>query len=161
MQFDFTTIQKWAYTRELDEDLDKSFETDPDWTERSIFGACSLEDVFHFVVDERCLKRSYFAQHLAEDLCSIYRTKKQLPFHFSRMQGIMDKDIYLAEVEKHAEMVYERCLIIDRMRASKDPALQALARELLDFRHALLDSQQFEYTDIIQRVHRNALPLFA
>jgi hypothetical protein len=160
VQFELSTVERWAYTTELDEEFDQYCEDDPDWLEVSIQNACSLEDIYRFTADRICLKRAFFAQLLIPNLCWIYRTNKELPFHFSRMQGIVAKEDYLSNVTTHAEAVYERCLIIERMRLSNDPALQALAKAMLDYRHELLEPKQKEYSNLLRSLFQNVAPLF-
>lgn len=159
-QFDLATVERWAYTTELDDKFEQYLEDDPDWFEVAIGNACSLNDVYRFTADRNCLKRLFFAQQLIPNLCWIYRTNKELPFHFSRMQGIMDKTEYLSKVTEHAEAVYERAVIIERMQLSDDPALQALAKKLLDFRHELLEPKQREYIGLLRVLNQDVLPLF-
>lgn len=159
-EFDLATVERWAYTTELDHDFDQYQEEDPDWFEVAIGNACSLNDVYRLAADKNCLKRQFFAQQLIPNLRWIYRTNKELPFHFSRMQGIMEKTGYLSKVAEHAEAVYERAVVIERMRMSGDPALQALAKELLDFRHELLEPKQREYIGLLRRLNQDVLPLF-
>ena len=160
IEFDITTLERWAYTTELDNVFDKYEEEDPDWFEVAVGNACTLSDIYRFAADRNCLKRYYFAQQLIPQLCWIYRTNKELPFHFSRMQGIKDKNEYLSKVSEHAVAVYERAVIIERMRVSDDPALQAFANKLLDFRHELLEPKQKEYIGLLQKINQDVLPLF-
>lgn len=159
-QFDLVMIERWAYTTDLDEEFEKYIEDDPDWFDISIGNACNLENLYRFAADKKCLKREFFAQQLIPDLCWIYRIDRELPFNFSRMQGIIEKDVYLSKVTEQAKAVYEQCLIIERMRLSNDHALQALAKALLDHRHELLEPKQKEYVDLLRSLHQNVLPLF-
>jgi hypothetical protein len=160
IEFDISTIELWAYTGELDTVFDKYEEEDPDYFEIAVGNACSLSDIYRFTADKNCLKRHFFAQQLITQLCWMYRTNKQLPFHFSRMQGIMDRNEYLSKVSEHAVAVYERAIIIERMRVSDDPALQALANKLLNFRHEMLEQKQKEYIGLLRSINQDVLPLF-
>ena len=159
-KFDLITIERWAYSSELDEEFESYQDTDADWFDRAIGNECTTEDLFRFAADSRCLKRFYFVQLLIPHLCWIYRTNKELPFHFSRLQGIMKYDEYIAKVTEHAKAVYEIAAIIEKMRLSSDPALQALAKALLDYRHELLKPKANEYTNLLRSIYENVLPLF-
>ena len=72
----------------------------------------------------------------------------------------MKYDEYIAKVTDHAKAVYEIAAIIEKMRLSSDPALQALAKALLDYRHELLKPKANEYTNLLRSIYENVLPLF-
>ena len=159
--FDLATIERWAYTADLDEIFGQYEEEDPDLFELNIGNACSLREQFRFVADPKCIKRHYFAQLLVPNLCWIYRIEAGLPFHFSRLQGIMNRDEYLCSVADYAKAVYERAEIIEEMRISDDPGLQAFAKALLDHRNERMGERQREYVKLIRLIHSNVVPLFA
>ncbi len=160
-RIDLASVREWAYTESLDAEFSQQEEDDPDWFEMEIGRACSLNDLFSFASDPECRKRTFFAQMLVPQLCWIYRTTIGLPFHFSRLQGIVDKETYRKSASDYAEAIYERAEIIEKMRVSSDPALQAFAKLLLDHRHELLDAKQREYVELLRAVHLNVMPLFA
>ncbi|WP_157476675.1 hypothetical protein [Lysobacter sp. Root690] len=67
----------------------------------------------------------------------------------------------MSDVVKRAEAIYERSEIIEQMRLSSDPALHALAKALLDYRHGKIERGQSVYLDLLRQLHRKILPLFA
>jgi hypothetical protein len=160
-EFDLATIERWAYTKDLDEIFGQYEEEDPDLFELKIGNACSLKEQFRFVADPKCLKRYYFAQLLVPNLCWIYRIEAGLPFQFSRLQGIMNRDAYLGSVADYGRAVYERAEIIEEMRLSNDPALQAFAKALLDHRHERMKERQQDYVKLLRSIHSTVVPLFA
>ena len=159
-KLDLVAIQKWAYSTVQDEEYDQYQEDEPDHFDIVVSEACSLVDLFKFSSDRKCLKRGFFARLLITELAWIYRTRKELPFHTSRFQGIMNKEEYLEKVKALAESVYERAVIIERMRVCDDPASQAMADTLLNYRNDLLDSTQKEYIALVRAIHFNVVPLF-
>jgi hypothetical protein len=159
--FDLASVETWAYSSSLDEAFSRHEESDPDWFQLSIGNACSLEDVFRYAADPRCLKRLFFAQLLVPQLCWIYRVGVTMPFHCSRMQGLMGKEDYLNKVREQSEAIYTLCEIIERMRLSDDPALQAFAKTLLDHRWKNLEPMQEEYAELLRSLHADVVPLFA
>lgn len=159
--FDLKTIEQWAFTADIDCEMYQYEEADPDWFEIAVCNACDIKDIFRFAADSKCLKRRFFAQLLVQDLCWIYRTDAGLPFHFSRLQGLISRTDYVLQVTRYAEAIYDRAEIIEQMRLSDDSALQYLAKVLLDYRHEKLDTRQREYVDLLRAVHSHVLPLFA
>ena len=160
-QLDLRAIERWAYTTAVDQEFSEYEEADPDWFEVVIGNACTLQDKFRFAADPKCLKRHWFAQQLLPHLCWIYRADVGLPFHFSRLQGLMSRSDYLEQTAKYAEAIYERAEIVERMRLSTDRALQSFAKALLDYRHDKFEQRQVEYVALLRHVHANVLPLFA
>lgn len=160
-RFDLATVEEWAYSTVHDDEFSQLEEEDPDWFEIAVGGACSLSDIFRFVSDPACQKRFFFAQQLVSQLCWVYRLQIQLPFHFSRLQGLMGREDYLKECAEQAAAIYERALLIEQMRISADPALQAFAKALLDHRHVRSGSSQEQYVDILRSLHMTVVPLFA
>ncbi|WP_036108376.1 hypothetical protein [Lysobacter capsici] len=160
LQLDLKSIEKWAYTTEVDEAFDRYIEDFTDWFEVQVGNACSLNDLFRFTADARCLRRRYFAGLLVTDLCWIYRVDLNLPFHFSRLQGLVGRADYLSDVVKRAEAIYERSEIIEQMRLSGDPALQSLANALLDYRNEKIERGQSVYLNLLRQLHRKIPPLF-
>lgn len=158
--FDLATIEAWAYSSKLDEEFAKYEQDDPDWFELAVGNACPLKEQFRFAADPACQKRGFFAQLLVYQLCWIYRVDVDLPFHFSRFQGMVDRGSYLSRVKEQAEALYERAEIIEQMRTSSDAALQAFAKALLDHRHERLEPRQKDYVKLLRSVHLNVLPLF-
>ena len=158
-QINLAKVEQWAYSTDLDEEFNQQFESDPNW-DRAIRQACSLEDIYRLTADGRCLKRTFFAQQLMIDLGWVFSTTKPLPFQFSRTQGIVEFDAYISSIAAHAMAVYERCLLIERMRLSEDAALHALAKVFLDHRHAELQNKQKEYIALRQTLHFEVDSLF-
>ena len=160
-RFGLSTVEKWAYSAALDEELSRYEEDDPDWFEMAIQDVCPLTEIFRFTADPKCLKRQYFAKLLVPQLCWVYRTSSEMPFHVSRLQGIMDRDSYLKKVAEQANAIYERAEIIEQMRSSQDPALQSFAKVLLDHRNIQLEPKQREYVELLRLIHSSVVPLFA
>lgn len=159
-EFDFAAIERWAYTTTLDEAFFRHEEEDPDGFEMVIAGACSLAVLFRFAADPACLKRRYFVQLLVARLCWIYGFNMTLPFHFSRFQGLIDKESYLEAVAKRAEEIYSCAEIIEQMRISADPALQALAKALLDYRNEWDEPTRRGQRELLKSINTDIVPLF-
>lgn len=158
---DIQTIERWAYTTELDQEFNHHQDEDYDLFELAISRASTLQDDYRFAADARCLKREFFANRLATELTWIYAFPMPLPFHFSRLQGLKKRETYLAEVVNFSSNLYERALVIELMQYSQDPALQAFAKVLLDQRWKYGDSTREECIQLRRTLSEEVLPLFA
>jgi hypothetical protein len=162
-ELNFPVVQKWAYSTELDSSFERLEDEDPEEFEHCLRAACSLDQVFQFVADRRCLKRRFFASLLAEELCWVHRAATQLPFHFSSLQGIMTRAAYLDATIARAEAIYERSAYIERMRVSEDVVLREFADVLLHyrFRHAPIEAATKNYSDCMRALHERVIPGFS
>ena len=85
--------------------------------------------------DSKFPSRMYFARLLSNSFLWMFRRGVNLPFHLSRMRGIMSRDEYRREVMRREGEISELCLILDSMRIVKDPAIRSLYKQNLNFKH--------------------------
>jgi hypothetical protein len=156
---DPNAIEKWAYSKALDDEFSRYEDEHPEVFEHEIASACGLEGIFRFAADSGCLKRKFFANLLIESLYSIYATP-ELPYHFSRLQGLMSRDSFLKKEIRRAEVVYERAEFVEKMRVSQDPALRAFADVILDHRSNMIVPDQERRYELLRLLQVKVLPLF-
>lgn len=134
-RWSFDDFKRWTRGETDAELFDDDYAEDPDSVDMNILGECGDAGILELISNPDCRDRSYFADLLALSLCNIFRSGRDLPFHFSRFLGIKALDEYMVEVQKVATRVYEKCLVIDSMKNTSDPAIQALYKQIMDFRH--------------------------
>lgn len=138
-------ITEWAYGRAVIELSESDCDGDAAIFDNAVISIFGAKGLLEFAADPDCLCRGYFVEKLATLILWVFRKSGQLSFHFSRFLGIKSREDYLREVESRAKEVYEVCLVLDSMRLIKDPAIQSLYKQLLDFRHDHTDSNRDFY----------------
>ncbi|EJM86603.1 hypothetical protein [Pseudomonas sp. GM60] len=146
-RWSFNDLKRWT-CGETDAALfDDDYAEDPDAVDMNILGECGDAGILELISNPSCRARSYFADLLALSLCNVFRSDRDLPFHFSRFLGIKSLEDYMSEVEEVTVRVYEACLVIDSMKSITDPAIQSLYKQIMDFRHAKTSSVLEFYWD--------------
>lgn len=128
-------ITEWAYGRAIIELSESDCDGDTASFDNAVINIFGAKGLLEFAADPDCSCREYFVDKLAALILWVFRKSGELPFHFSRFLGVKSREDYLREVENRAKEVYEVCLVLDSMRLIKDPAIQSLYKQLLDFRH--------------------------
>jgi hypothetical protein len=151
---DRTIVELWAYSTDLDAAFARHFDEDADEIEYQIRSVCDRQAVYTFAADPRCLKRAYFLRELITTLTWIvHRAHLELPWEFSRLQGIQPREKFLAQVARHAEAIYEISALVERMRISGDPLLADIANALLDYRRDKLVAPNDDYLRLLRLLH--------
>lgn len=134
-RWSFYDFKRWTRGETDAELFDDDYAEDPDSVDMNILGECGDAGILELISNPDCRARSYFADLLALSLCNVFRSGRDLPFHFSRFLGIKSLEDYMLEVEEVAVRVYKSCLVIDSMKNIADPAIQSLYKQIMDFRH--------------------------
>lgn len=151
-------LTRCAYGEECPELLE--LEEDPDAFDREVCSLCDDDMLLDFAADRSCAMRQYFAQLLATSLCWVYRVELGLPFHFSRLRGLMAKAEFIGNAESLAEAIHKKSAVIDRMRETEDDAIQALYKQIMDFRHRITEHKSKLYYELIRDLHSESLQKF-
>jgi len=129
-------ITDWAYGRATVDLAESDCDGDAASFDTSVISVFGAKGLLEFAADPHCPNRSYFVDRFVTLFLWVFRSSGELPFHFSRFLGIKSREDYKFEREVQAEAIYDVCLAVDSMRLIKDPAIQTLYKQLLDFRHA-------------------------
>src|SRR5476649_1282114 len=138
-------ITDWAYWRTVIDLVESDCDGDAASFDNDVVRVLGAKGLLEFAADPACPNRRYFVDGFVTLFLWIFRSNGNLPFHFSRFLGIKSREDYRTEMEAQAEEVYDVCLVLDSMRLIKDPAIQSLYKQLLDFRHAYANSNSDFY----------------
>lgn len=133
-------IAEWAYGRTVIDLAESDCDGDAASFDNAVVRELGAKGLLEFAADPACPNRRYFVDRFVTLFLWIFRSNGNLPFHFSRFLGIKSREEYRAEMDARAEDVYDVCLVLDGMRLIKDPAIQFLYKQLLDFRHTYTSS---------------------
>lgn len=139
-------IEEWAYSDIVIDAYESGDDGDAACFEIAVFEFFGVKGLLDFAADPACLARLYFVGLLAKTFLWMFRNNAGLPFHFSRFLGIMSREDYRRMNEEREEKIYEICLVLDSMRSIKDPAIQSLYKQILDFRHDQVSSSSEFYS---------------
>jgi hypothetical protein len=135
MEIALAKITRWAESNDLDDEFAQLQEQDPDGFEQDVIAACDDLSLLGFAKNRISMKRKFFASALVQSLVFHLYSPHQLPYQFSRFQGMMPFDVYKNEELKRIESVYQRCCIVDDMRNSEQEEIKNLGNMILDYRH--------------------------
>lgn len=138
-------ITEWAYGRAVIEVSESDCDGDAASFDNAVIRIFGAKGLLEFAADPECSCRGYFVDKLVTIFLWVFRSSGELPFHFSRFLGIKLKDDYLREMGSRAKEVYEVSLVLDSMKLIRDPAIQSLYKQLLDFRHDHSESNRDFY----------------
>jgi hypothetical protein len=138
-------ITEWAYGRATIELSESDCDGDAASFDNAVVNIFEAKGLLEFAADPDCSCREYFVGKLVTLFLWVFRSSGELPFHFSRFLGIKSREDYMREVESQAKEVYEVCLVLDSMRFIKEPAIQSLYKQLLDFRYDHAESNRDFY----------------
>jgi len=128
-------ITDWAYGRAVIDLAESDCDGDVASFDNAVINIFGVKGLLEFAADPDCPNRRYFVDRFVTLFLWIFRSNGELPFHFSRFLGIKSREDYKFETEARAEKIYDVCFVLDSMRLIKDPAIQSLYKQLLDFRH--------------------------
>lgn len=128
-------MTEWAYGRTVIDLSESDCDGDAASFDNAVVRVFGAKGLLEFTADPDCPNRGYFVDKLVTLFLWVFRSGGELPFHFSRFLGIKSREDYRCEREARSEEIYEVCLVLDSMRLVKDPAIQSLYKQLLDFRH--------------------------
>ena len=143
MELSKEQIVHWVETNELDDFFSKLEEEDPEHFEHQVLSLCDDNMLLMFASNRNSPKRIYFAGQLVISLCWIYRHEFKLPYHFSRVRGLMSFEDYSLKLKDIAEKIYEKCRLIERMRSSNQEEIKQLANRILDYRNDRNTSERY------------------
>jgi hypothetical protein len=143
MELSKEQIIRWVETNELDHFFSKLGEEDPEYFEHQVLSLCDDDMLLMFASNRNSPKRVYFAGQLVLSLCWIYRHEFDLPYHFSRMRGLMSFEEYTLKLNELAEKIYVKCRVIDSMRNSTQEEIKQLANRILDYRNDRNTSERY------------------
>lgn len=168
MDVDLDFIMKWAYTTELDQEvedfLDSGVEEVTESFDRMIFSCCDRRLTVKLATDQRCLKKEYFAQALIEDVCGLYSmvADVDLPFKLVRQDGLIPRDVYIQRMADRAAACYDFCVFIDELSRNNHPAVRDLYKMILDARHETHYQYNFDFHHkILSDALEKILPKFS
>jgi hypothetical protein len=135
MKITLARITRWAESNDLDHEFCQIEEQDPDGFEQEVIAACDDLTLLGFAKNRISTKRKFFASALVQSLVFYLYSPHELPYHFSRFQGMIPFDDYKnAELER-IQNVYQRCCVVDEMRNSEQEEIKNLGNMILDYRH--------------------------
>jgi hypothetical protein len=156
-------VEQWAYgdsPTQISGEFSDLFD-DSELFEHEVSNICCQKKLLEFASDAKCKQRYFFANLLTDQILWIYRGRYSLPFHFARSRGIMTWEEYMEKISEQAKRVYENCEIIDLMRDSGDEAVQALYKQLMDFRHDAVNKANSDlYIACVRALSSGALKRF-
>lgn len=171
MNVDLDFVMRWAYTTELDQEvedfLDSGEEEVVESFDRMIFSYCDRRLTVKLATDTRCLKKEYFAQALIEDVCGLYLNVLALvsvdfPFKFVRLDGLVPRDVYIKGMADRAAACYDFCVFIDELSRNNHPAVRELYKMILDVRHESHREYNLNFHHkILSNALENILPKFS
>ncbi len=145
-------INRWVESTDLDQSFSRLEEDDPDWFEHQICCICDDNQMLVFASNRNSQKRSYFASLLVRSLFWVYLQQIQLPYNFSRMEGILSLDQYLDREKERLTEVYKKSEILEKMRTSDLEEIRDLSRLVLDYRHDRLVEKSYSYSDFFRNI---------
>jgi len=153
-------IIRWVESGELDDVFYRLEEEDPELFEHQLLSVCDDELLLNFASNRNSPKRIYFAGQLIASLCWVYRHEFRLPYHFSRMRGLMSFEEYTLKLNELAEKIHAKCQLIERMRNSAQEEIKQLANRILDYRNDCANNSE-RYYEIVRELNREVGLSFA
>lgn len=135
MEIKLAEITRWAESNDLDDLFSQLEEKDPDGFEHDVIAACDDLALLGFAKNRISTKRMFFASALVQRLVFYIYSPHQLPYQFSRFQGMIPFDDYKSGELKRIDNIYQRCCVVDEMRNSEQEEIKNLGNMILDYRH--------------------------
>jgi hypothetical protein len=135
MQTTLAEITLWASTSELDERFAQLFDDDYEGFEHDLLSACDDLKLLEFASNRNSTKRQFFGYALVQRLVSHLYLPSNLPYSFSRFEGLISLDQYRTNELKRIEHMYELCCVVEKMRNSELEEIANLGNMILDYRH--------------------------
>ncbi|WP_254510991.1 hypothetical protein [Anatilimnocola floriformis] len=135
MKLTIEEITRWAETSEVDEEFAHLQEEDSDWFDHHIIANCNDRELLRFAQNRTSTKRIIFTVGLVHRLVHYLYSLRQLPYQFSRFQGMIPFAEYRTAQLAQLEQVYERCRVVEEMRNSEQEEIKNLGNMILDYRH--------------------------
>ncbi len=152
LELNLDLIEKWVESTELDQSFSELEGDDPDWFEHQILSICDDNQLLLFASNRNSQKRSYFAGLLVRSLFWVYRQQVQLPYNFSRMEGILPLDQYLDRQKDRFAQVYKKSEILEKMRMSEQEEIRCLSKSILDYRHDRLIEKDYSCRNFFKKI---------
>lgn len=135
MKITLDEIRCWANTTNLDERFAQLQEEDSDVFDNCDINACDDQTLLEFALNRDSTKRQYFMTGLVQRLVSYLYSFHNLPYEFSRFEGMLSFDDYKSRELERIANVYEHCRIVEAMRNSDQEEIKNLGNMILDYRH--------------------------
>lgn len=134
MDITFSEIERWANTDELDDRFDQLMVDEQDF-DLLIIAACDDTSLVKFASNRSSTKRRFFGAALVERLVSALYSPHELPYRFSRFEGMLSLDEYKRAETTRIDSVYRTCCVVEQLRSSPQEEIKNLGNLILDYRH--------------------------
>ena len=149
LEINLESVSLWAESDELDSEFTSLKEEDPDWFEDQILSLCDDWTLLSFAKNRNSSKRIYFANQLALRLSWVYKQELSLPFHVSRLQGIISLEEYKDNLNKVADSIYSKSMVLEEMRKSDKIEIKNLCNKILDYRSDRVSNSSDSYCELV------------